>query len=72
MKVLVVDDELKMAIHQMLAEHPAYRQSASGRAAVSSANPVATEAGLAVLRAGGNVVDAAVAVSFTLGVESLP
>jgi gamma-glutamyltranspeptidase len=62
------DDELKMVIHQMLAEHPAYRQAAMGRAAISSANPVATDAGLTVLRAGGNVVDAAVAVSFALGV----
>ena len=62
------DDELKMVIHQMLAEHPAYRQAVTGHAAVSSANPVATEAGLTVLRAGGNVVDAAVAVSFALGV----
>ena len=43
-------------------------QAATGYAAVSSANPVATEAGLTALRAGGNVVDAAVAVSFALAV----
>ena len=34
---------------------------------VAAANPAATEAGLAVLRAGGTAVDAAVAVQATLG-----
>ncbi len=42
-------------------------QPAGGRAMVDAANPLAVEAGLKVLRAGGSAVDAAVAVQATLG-----
>jgi gamma-glutamyltranspeptidase/glutathione hydrolase len=46
---------------------PSAEEARTGGGMVAAANPLAVEAGLKVLRAGGSAVDAAIAVQATLG-----
>lgn len=56
-------------ILSLLASNPATSQpSRPGKAAIASASPMATEAGMQILRAGGNAFDAAITVAAVLGV----
>jgi gamma-glutamyltranspeptidase len=63
------DGTLESVVDRMIAEQPLIKQPVtSTRAVVVSGNPLASQAGLRALEKGGNVVDAAIAVSFALGV----
>jgi gamma-glutamyltranspeptidase len=63
------DDSLETVVDRMIAEQPLIKPPVtSSRAVVVSGNPLASQAGLRALEKGGNVVDAAIAVSFALGV----
>jgi gamma-glutamyltranspeptidase len=63
------DRALEDVIDDMVAAQPLIKPIvSSGRAVVVSGHPLASEAGRMALARGGNIVDAAVAVSFALGV----
>lgn len=60
---------LETAVDAMIAEQPLIKPAVtSNRAVVVSGHPLASRAGALALEKGGNIVDAAIAVSFALGV----
>ena len=65
MTVTLVACDQPAAVETPVIEAPAHNQTSP--AMVAAANPLAVEAGLAALRAGGDAVDAAIAVQSVLG-----
>lgn len=63
------DAELERVLDRLVAEQPLIKPAVTSRGAVVvSGHRLASEAGCRALELGGNVVDAAIAVSFALGV----
>src|SRR6266850_1630818 len=59
---------LSLLVSTVLAADLPPNAAASTKGMVASVHPLATDAGVAALRQGGNAVDAAIAVGLTLGV----